>query len=76
MCKYVVLCAPRAEGHELVGETTSASSQLSLNLHFLKAVLRAERCVSTAAAPTIINQKEEKICGHVSPFTSWLGGDS
>lgn len=37
-----------------MGETTS-------NLHFLEVALRAERCVSTAAAPTIINQKEEKI---------------
>lgn len=76
MCKSVVLCAPRAERHELVGETTSASSQLSSNLHFLKDVLRAERRASTAAAPTIINQKEEKIRVHLSPFTSWLGGDS
>lgn len=73
MCVNILsFCAPR-EGRELVGETTSASSQLGSNLHFLEVALRAERCVSTAAAPTIINQKEEKI--HLSPFTSWSGGD-
>lgn len=34
--------------------------------------LRAQRCVCTAAAPTLINQEGDKVSVLLSTFTSWL----